>query len=168
MGIAPAEFLVATAQGSLEFTLQPAQAAEFAADFGKLFTQTVLDRSARLEAAVLEFEKAANLRQGKTEALDAPNEGQSFEMTFVVAAEAAGGSPRKRQEAGPFVEANRVNAEAKSFRDGANVHGKYPQGERYTLEYSPESRGKDALRGESRSFADKTRSSGDLFHAANH
>jgi len=141
VGVAAAEFLVATAEGALEFMLQSAQAAQFAADFSKLFAQTALDGRARLEAAVFEFEKAANFGQGETEILDAANEGESFEMSFVVAAEAARGSPRKGQEAAAFVEANGVNAEAKLFRDVADVHRRCSQSRGYTLEYSPESRG---------------------------
>ncbi|MGA7626202.1 MAG: hypothetical protein WCA91_21765 [Candidatus Acidiferrales bacterium] len=134
-----AQLFVAAAQSQAQLVLQFLKVAKFPLHIGKLFLQTALHRSARLQAIPSQPQKPPDLGQFESEALHAAHEGQGFYVVLAVSSEATFGSWRFWQQAVALVEPNRVNAEPDLFCDDANLHGRNSSPKRYILEYSPES-----------------------------
>jgi hypothetical protein len=105
-------------QFSLEF-LQPFQ---FLSYVDQLRLQATAHRRARLHPASPQTQKAPDLAQFESQSLYAPDEGQSFNVSFAVLAKAAWRPSRSWQQRIALVEANRVNAHSYSFGDDTNLH----------------------------------------------
>jgi hypothetical protein len=118
-----AQLFVATVQCQLQFTLQLLQVFQFLPHVSQLRLQAAADRRARLHPATAQTQEAPNFAEFESQALNAPDEGQRFDITLTVLAKASLRPGRPRHQRIPLVEANRVNAQSDFFGDDADLHG---------------------------------------------
>src|SRR6266481_3968555 len=106
------------------------------ADF---FFQSAAHWGAGPQPASPQIQQFANFSERESQSVHSPNERECFDITLAVLAVAAWCSGRLWQQAGAFVEPNRIDTEADLLCHGPDLHRLGSSRKSYTLEYSPES-----------------------------
>src|SRR5439155_18998431 len=112
-----AQLSVATAQSQLQFALEPLQVFQFLPHVSQLCLQAAAHGRTRLHPASAQTQKSSNFAKFESQALDAPDKGQGFDVTLTILAKASPRPSRPRHQRIALVEANRVNAQPDSLGD---------------------------------------------------
>jgi hypothetical protein len=118
-----AQLFVATAQRQAQLALQFFQVFHFLPHVSQLRLQAKAHRRARLHPASAQTQKCSNFAQFESQALNAPDKSQRFDVTFTVSAKASLRPGWPGQQSIALVEANRVNAQPDFLGDDADLRG---------------------------------------------
>jgi hypothetical protein len=97
MSVLFAHLSLTTAQSQTKFVFQLVKIREFPPYVGQFFLQPALYRCARLQAIPSQSQKSADLAELESQALHAPDKGQSLDICFRVPPETSLRSSRARE-----------------------------------------------------------------------
>lgn len=131
----------AALQGDSQLAVEMLELANLGANVIQFSLQTVTYRCAGPALIFAQGQQLAYLGQRKPKPLRSPDEQHGLEVLVRIEPKATLGAPRVSQDFIPFVEANCIHAETRSFRDSPDKHRCHSrEAAGYTLDYSLESR----------------------------